>query len=108
MDQLLESPWTTTSPRPPWLSGSDPVSQGPPSSSTSTRSTPECKHAWTAKDPPDRRELLCRTELVASSDRHVSASAGGGLASRTPARNRRASRTWSAVAPKLRDQARGD
>src|SRR5205814_4897954 len=62
----------------------------------------------TMKQPPGRRELLYRTELVASSDRHASASTASGQSPRSWARNRRASPTWSAVARNERVRVCGD
>ena len=66
-------------------------------------------HPWPQADmdsevPPGRRELLCRTELLAISDRHASASSLRGQSPSSRLRNWRASRTWSGVAGKLWDQ----
>lgn len=74
-----------------------------PRSLTSTRRRWPSSWTRTVNEPPASRERLCRIAFEASSDRHSKQSAVSRPA-RMAARKRRASRTCSGAAGKLRDQ----
>jgi hypothetical protein len=84
--------WTMSSPCRPGSATGSQSPQGPPLSSTSMRiKLPSTTVNLTVKEPPGRRERLCKTALAASSEAQRTTSSAAG---QSPSTARRSARTY--------------